>query len=82
MTPEERQAAWEEWVAGRPEPVQVLCRRFPPFRQYWLDPPGQVVRVYSYSEDGTLTVDVLDVLFPRRVFGIAPEDLHELDDAP
>ena len=80
-------AAWEAWVAERPASVRALCRRFPPNRHYWLDPPGQVVSVLSYNEAGTLTVlvDPADnphrlMLFARQVFGIRPEDLHELDD--
>ena len=82
-------AEWERWVGARPAPVQALCRRFPPNRLYWLDPPGQVVSVLAYGEAGTLTVlvDPADnpdrlMLLGLRVFGIPPEDLHELDDAP
>ena len=86
LGPGEPHAAWEEWVAGRPEQVQVLCRKFPPFRQYWLNPPGQVVSIYSYSENGTLTVNAIaednpSLIFSRRVFGIRPDDPHELDAA-
>ena len=82
-------AEWERWVAARPAPVQALCRRFPPNRQYWLNPPGQVVSVLAFNESGTLTVLVEPednphalMLLAQRVFGIPPEDLHELDDAP
>ncbi|MEK7112456.1 MAG: hypothetical protein AAB875_03950 [Patescibacteria group bacterium] len=82
-----QRAAWEVWVAKRPPSVRGLCRRFPPNRHYWLDPPGQVVSVLSYNEARTLTVLVdpadnpdLLMLMARRVFGVPPEDLHELDD--
>lgn len=39
--------------------------------------------IYSYSEDGTMTVDVTGqynkLTFDRRVFGIQPEDMEECD---
>ena len=82
-------AEWEAWLGSRPPAVHVLGRRFPPNRLYWLDPPGQVVSVLSYNEAGTLTVLVEPednpdrlMLVALRVFGIPPEDLHELDDRP
>ena len=83
----ETERLWAEWVKDRPSGVRVLCERFKADRLYWLDPPGQVVTIYSYCEDGTLTV-IVDaernhgrVLFSRRVFGIKPEDLHAYDGA-
>ena len=84
------QEEWDAWVATRPAVIQDLCRRFPPSRVFWLDPPGQVVRVWSYQEDGTLTVVVDPVenphlpmmLIGRSVFGVPLVDLHEMDEAP
>lgn len=39
--------------------------------------------LHSYSEDGTMTVNVTGefnaVIFDRQVFGIKPEDLEECD---
>jgi len=44
---------------------------------------GSRVTLYSYSENGTLTVNVTGeynaVIFDRQVFGIKPEDLEECD---
>ena len=83
------QEEWDAWVATRPGVIQDLCRRFPPSRIFWLSPPGQVVRVFSYHENGTLTVVVdpednphLLMVVGRHVFGVPPADLHEMDEAP
>lgn len=77
------EAAWSEWVATRPESVQKLCRQLPPDRLYRLKTSGHRVTLYSYSEDGTLTVVVSGeynaVTFGRKVFGIKPEDLEECE---
>ena len=74
---------WNEWVATRPESVQKLCREFPPNRLYRLGSTLHRCMVYSYSEDGTMTVNVTGehnvVLFSRSVFGIKPEELTECD---
>ncbi len=80
---EEQQNAWDEWVASRPKIIQDLCRRFPPCNLYQLRDSNQKVTIVSYSEDGTLTVDISGeynwVTFARQVFGIKPEDLEECD---
>lgn len=86
LTPEQR-AEWETWLSERPAAVRAIAERFPPFRRYWLDPPGQVVTIYSYDEteaEGVLLKVNVDpewnphVLFGRTVFGIPPTDLREL----
>lgn len=77
------EGAWNEWVATRPEIVQATCRKLPPDRLYSLQPNGHRVTLYSYSEDGTVTVNVNGecnaIMFDRRVFGINPDDLTECD---
>lgn len=77
------ETAWNEWVETRPPVVQDLCRRFPPDRLYRLKDSGHRVTLYSYSEDGTMTVNVTGeynaVIFSRRVFGINPDDMEECD---
>lgn len=77
------QEGWAAWVAGCPESVQELCRRFPPDRLYRMTPTGQRCTIISYSEGGTLTVAVTGeynlTMFDRQVFGIKPEDLTECD---
>ena len=76
-------AAWEEWVSSRPPVVQELCRRYPPDRLYSMKPHGQRVTLVSYSEKGTVTVDVSAqwnfVTFERQVFGVNPANLEECD---
>jgi len=78
--------AWREWVATRPLSVQALCDRLPPDRLYSLKSSNHKVTIYSYSEDGTVTVNVSGdfnaVIFERQVFGIKPEDLEECDLPP
>lgn len=77
------EAKWNEWVSARPKNVQKLCRQFPPDRLYRLKPAGHRVTIFSYSENGTISVlvsgDYNAVLFERRVFGIDPNDIEECD---
>ena len=74
---------WEEWVSSRPPVVEALCRRYPPDRLYSMKPHGLRVTLVSYSESGTVTVDVSAqwnfVTFERQVFGVDPADLEECD---
>jgi hypothetical protein len=74
---------WKAWVAARPERVRELCKKYPPNRLYLLKSSGHRVFIYSYSEDGTVSVCVTGkfnfVTFERRVFGISPQDLEECD---
>lgn len=74
---------WDEWVATRPESVQKICRQLPPNRLYRMKSTGDRVTLYSYSEDGTVTVNVTGeynvLIFDRQVFGINPDDLEECD---
>ena len=80
------EANWNEWVASRPESMREICREFPPDRLYRMGSTGHRCTIYSYAEDGTLTVTVSGehnaVLFARNVFGIEPEELEECDLPP
>lgn len=80
------QKQWDEWVKTRPKSVQKLARKFPPNKLYRIKPKGQRVTIHSYSEDGTLTVNVTGeynaVVFDRQVFGMKPRDLEECDLPP
>ncbi len=40
---DEQRASWAEWLAERPLEVRKLAKRFPPWKLYRLDPPGQRV---------------------------------------
>ena len=79
-------AAWEDWVSIRPPVVADLCRRYPPDRLYLMKPTGQRVTLVSYSENGTVTVDVSAqwncLMFERQVFGVDPTSLEECDLPP
>lgn len=72
-----------EWLAERPQVIKDLVARVPPDRLYRLASTGHRVFLYSYSENGTVTVAVTGqfnlVAFERRVFGIRPEELEECD---
>lgn len=77
------QEAWGEWVASRPPIVKAVCEKLPPDRLYRMKSTGSRVTLYSYSEDGTVTVDITGQynahMMDRQVFGIDPNDLEECD---
>ena len=83
----EQVSDWNAWVASRPKFVQDLCKSHPGNKLY--DLRGQKVRIHSYHEDGTLTVNIdyeynQDRLLPggimdKSVFGVAPSSLVECD---
>ncbi len=76
------QAAFEQWVAERPQCIQDMIRSHPPDRLYRLDGDKRVT-LHSYQEDGTVVVNVTGeynrVLFSRQVFGVKLADLVECD---
>ena len=77
---DDQREAWAEWDASRPPVIQDMIARFPYDELYRLKSSGHRVTLYSYSEDGTMTVNVTGefnfVAFDRRVFGIKPDDLE------
>lgn len=77
------ETAWNEWVKTRPDVVRAVCERLPPDRLYRMKSTGSRVTLYSYSEDGTVTVDITGEynahVMDRQVFGIDPDDLQECD---
>jgi hypothetical protein len=78
-----QQRQWDKWVSSRPPIIQDLCKRLPPYNLYLLKTSDHKVTIYSYSENGTLTVNVTGkynaMIFDRQVFGIKPDDLEECD---
>lgn len=81
----EMEAEWKAWVESRPEVVKKMAEQFPANRVFRFKTTGHNVILYSYDENGTMTVLVLKqfnpdkiILFDRRVFGIRPEDLEEI----
>ena len=82
-----KEPEWSEWVKSRPEPVRTLCKKYPPDKLYLMTDTGQRVRIYSYSEDGTVRVNVTQadnpqiwVSLDRSVFGVNPSTLQVIDD--
>lgn len=85
---EEDQADWAEWVGSRPDSVRIIAEKFDPWSLFRLKTTDQRVTIYSFSEDGTVTVNITGEfnlhLFDSQVFGINPDDLEpcELPDTP
>ena len=86
---EESLAAWEVWLAERPEAVREVARRLPPYKLFKMKSAGLYVTIDSYDEElsGKVSLKVYVnhrfndfLLFERCVFGVDPEDLAEADD--
>lgn len=79
----EQKKEWNNWVKTRPPIIQEMCKKFPPNRLYRLKTTGHRVTLYSFCEDGTISVNVTGkynaIVFDRCVFGIHPDDLEECD---
>jgi uncharacterized protein YodC (DUF2158 family) len=73
----------QAWIDERPEVIKAMIAKTPPNRLYSLKPHGERVTIYSYAEDGTVTVYISGQynchMFDRQVFGINPDDLTECD---
>lgn len=84
MEPSEADLAeWAEFKNGLPDNLRLIAGRVNPWTLYRLRPTGQRVIVYSYQDDGTVTVIVSGLynlqLHDAQVFGINPDDLEECD---
>lgn len=72
---------WFDWISTRPPVIQKLAAQFPPNILYRLNDTN--VLIYSYNENSTFTVSILDeynpqgLAFERNVFGVGPNDLTE-----
>ena len=79
-----------EWFLSRPEIIQNLCRQFPPNTEVVIKDTMQIGYLYSYFEDGTISVGIdaersfvegghISVFGPNedyRVFGLKPGDVE------
>ena len=78
----EKQVKLDLWRTTKPPVIQAMIAKHPPDRLYRMDTGHRAV-IYSYSEDGTVTVMVLGdynlIEFERRVFGVDPDTLMECD---
>ena len=74
---------WDEWLDTRPQVIRDMAAETPPNKLYRLSPNGERVTLYSYSEEGTVTVNITGeynlLTFSRQVFGISPSSLEECD---
>jgi hypothetical protein len=85
LTPEE-EVEYAKWVAERPPAIQEMIKTHPPNKLYRLTTTDQRVTIYSYGEDGTVSVIVSGkynfLTFDRKVFGIPLSELVECDLPP
>ncbi len=82
------QKEFNEWLNGRPEVIKEMAAKLKPWNRYRLKQTGQHCTLYSYSEDGTVTInvnghdsealDAINNMTQVRVFGINPDDLELL----
>lgn len=80
---------FNEWLKYRPEIIKEIANKVPPWNRYKLKTTGQYCDLYSYSEDGTVTIIVngheseilnqVNKIAPVSVFGINPDDLEALE---
>lgn len=82
-----------EWFKTRPKVIQDLCRQFPPESEVRIIGTGQIAYIYSYFEDGTLSVIVdakrsfeevgrvsaFGTEKSYRVFGLKPKALEKIE---
>ena len=75
----------EDWFQSRPPDIQKMIVKYPPIVLYKFKDSGKVVYLYSYCEDGTVTVIHLgygtEFAFMSRnwkVFDVKPEALEAL----
>lgn len=77
-------ADFNKWLKDRPAVIQEMVKAHPPDLVYTLRTTGHRVTIASYSEDGTVTVDIGYehnlLVFPRGVFGVNPNDLIVVKD--
>lgn len=71
-----------EWFRERPQIIKDMMVKTPPTKRYMLN-GVEIDTIYSYLEDGTLTVLISKTAtpgfeFPRQVFDVQPEDLIEI----
>ena len=85
---EKMKKEFDEWLRDRPAVIKELAEKLPPWNRYQLKTTGQHCHLYSYSEDGTVTItvdghdsEILDAMnsaMPINVFGISSDDLEVL----
>jgi hypothetical protein len=84
----DQEIEFEEWLKDRPEIIKTMASKLKPWFRYRLKATGQHCTLYSYSENGTVTIEVdghdsksLNAIYkitPIRVFDVNPNDLDIL----
>lgn len=72
------------WFITRPKIIKDMIGQFPPYCKVRIKSTGQTAHLYSYNEDGTLTVTVQasTEFLPYRVFGLKCDDLERMAESP
>lgn len=83
---------FNEWLKDRPEVIKKMAEKLKPWLKYKLKTTGQHCTIYSFSEDGTVTIYIdghddevlnkINQLIAIKVFGIDPDDLEVIELAP
>jgi len=67
----------KKWFSSMPDNIKKIARSTPP-GLYMMKGHTFPYQLDGYNEDGTLHLTAIDPFFPRKVFGVKPEDLIEL----
>ena len=74
---------YEKWAASCPKVIQEMIKHHPVNLLYRLTTSNHRCTIHSYSENGTITVDITGqynkVVFSRTVWGVNPSHLVECD---
>ena len=91
LTKEQKQVAWSNWLAERPENVRQIAEKIVPWKKYRdariKDDIGSRYRPISYEEEenGTVTItckktnEEMPMLGGYKVFGMSADNLIEAD---
>ncbi len=79
-----RERELRKWLKDRPKIIQEMALKIKPWKAYRIKATGQECSIYSFSENGTITVNTHNCLMggQYRVFGYKPEDLEEIAAPP
>ena len=79
---------FNDWMDGKPKIIKDMADKLKPWLRYRIKSTRQHCDIYSYSEDGTVTVTVnghdskilneMNKAIQVNVFGINPIDIEEL----
>lgn len=87
----EQLVQWQDWLAARPERVREVAERLPPWKTYLLSYEGEMtgqkcsIMHYDEHDDGSVTLTIhawrdWNPFDQRKVFGVSPENMHEMKE--